>query len=348
MRRVQQPDTRAQEVRAVAKPGFADPAHHRPGARDAAPFGDVGLYHAQRPGRDQGLEGGFAGHVLARRQRRAACVAQPLPVGPGPVGAQGLFDPAQVEALQGPDHRVRAGQVPALVGVDHQRFTCGHVLADPLEIAQVALAPEAYLQLEGAIALGALTRHHLLGRIGVDAAGVDRHVVAIAPEHAPQRQTGPPGDQIPQRQVDAGDGLRDRTVLAGLQGQHRGGRLQVLEAGRRRFEARAHRQRTDHRLDQPGAVFGAARREVAPDLAPAVCALGVFEPHQHGRPVVHHAERRAHRRGDRAAQHVHIDPGDGEGGRYACRGHAGRQAAGVDGGSGQGVRSISRWMKSPR
>jgi hypothetical protein len=69
-------------------------------------------------------------------------------------------------------------------------------------------------------------------------------------------------------------------------------------------------ERREHRLDQAGAVLGAARREVAPRLAPAERAFAVLDANEDGGPVVHDAERRAHRHPHRPAQHMGLDAGD--------------------------------------
>jgi hypothetical protein len=137
---------------------------------------------------------------------------------------------------------------------------------------------------------------------------------AGAPRSASRwRQSGTPARRaarIVQGDVDGRDRLRDRTGLARLDRQHGGARRQRGKGSVRRRERTADDERREHRLDQARAVLGAARRKVAPRLAPAERAVDVLDANQHRGAVVHDAERRPHRHPDRPAQHVHLDAGD--------------------------------------
>jgi hypothetical protein len=134
-----------------------------------------------------------------------------------------------------------------------------------------------------------------------------------AAEHPPQRRLRAPGEHIPQRDIDAGDALRERTSFAGLQRQHRGRGAEMLEhVGRMRHRA-PDQHRRQHFVDQSRTMLGADRWKIAPHLAPAGLAVAVFDANEQRRPVAHLAERRHHRRCQRIAEAECLDAADGEG-----------------------------------
>lgn len=252
---------------------------------------------------------------------------------PRPVGAQRLFEPPEVEGLQLRRHGAGLVQAPGLVGVGHERQVGAQHLAHRGEVRQVALAAEADLELERAVAFGEPRRGQVLRPIGIDAAGIDAHAIVRAAQVAPQRLAGAARAQVPQREVDARDHLRHRARLAGLDREHGGALRQPVEGFGRAVEGAARQQRRHHAVDELRAVLRATGRKVAPDFAPAGGAVAVFHAHEDGRPVMHGAEGGAHGRGDRAAEHEGLD------------------ARGMDRGEGQrlhGFRFISTRMASPR
>ena len=109
--------------------------------------------------------------------------------------------------------RMRGGAVPLLVGVDHQRDVVAEMLADALRRGEVDRAVGlAHLDLDAADAAasdGSRVLQDLLDR-GVEepARGVvARHRVAVRAEELGQREAGALGLQVPQRDVERGDGL---------------------------------------------------------------------------------------------------------------------------------------------
>ena len=114
--------------------------------------------------------------------------------------------------------------------------------------------------------------------------------------------------------------LRDAGSMAGrLQREHLRLFRQLPERGLRRIEFTIRQHRRKDAFDQACAVLGADRREVAPGFAPAGDACIVFRAHEHRRPVMHHAERSAHGRLDRATEHERFERADPHGLRSICR-----------------------------
>jgi ABC-type ATPase involved in cell division len=99
-------------------------------------------------------------------------------------------------------------------------------------------------------------------------------VIGAPPSSRHSWQTGLARKQVPQRDVDAGHRLRDRTDLAGLQHQHLELLRQLVEALLGPFQ-RAPHQAVGEVVDQARAVLGPHRRPVAPDLAPTLRTVGV-------------------------------------------------------------------------
>ena len=101
-----------------------------------------------------------------------------------------------------------------------------------------------------------------------------------------------------------------------LQRQHRRRSAEMIEhLGR--MHHRAPDQHWRQRLvDQAGAVLGADGGKIAPHLAPAMFAVLVLCPHEHGRAIVHPAERGHDRRCERVAVAERLQRADIEG-----RGH---------------------------
>ena len=164
----------------------------------------------------------IAGEVLAGRERNARALAQRLPFGPGPVRAQRLLEPADVERLERRSHVDRVVERPRLVGIDHQVDVVAQRAAHRGDVREIALAAETDLELERAKALVAARRGELGRTIGIEAARIDAHARRRAAQQAPQRLLRAARLQIPQRDVDAGDRLRERPRFAGLQREHRG------------------------------------------------------------------------------------------------------------------------------
>ena len=206
----------------------------------------------------------------------------------------------------------RAGrQVPGLVGVGEQLLAGRQVGRDGPEVERIALPVESDLQLEGAEPgfPGAPDRRHRIGR--VDAAGIDRHDGLFgAAQRDPQRHAPTPRRQVPQRDVDARHDLGQRPRLTGLQGEYPAAFGQERERCLWRLERLPQQQRRDDGLHEPRPMLGAAGREVAPHLAPAMGAVAILEAYQHRRTVRHGAERRADRFVDRRAKDEDLQPGD--------------------------------------
>ena len=217
------------------------------------------------------------------------------------------------------------GQVPGLVDVGHKHRLGAQPVAQRLQIGQVLGIVKTDLELESAVALGVFALHHFQSAFRVDAAGVDRHARLPAAQQAKEWQTGAARAQIPQRQVHARDHLGYWAGLATLQRQHfslaggvgvglgRVGKVLVQQQGR------------DHGVEQAGAVFGATGRKVAPDLAPADCAVRTFGAYKDRRTIMHGAKRGAHRHRAGATQHKSLQADQAQ-----------RQRAGRGQGRGQG------------
>ena len=148
----------------------------------------------------------------------------------------------------------------------------------------------------------------------------------VRAEQARDRRRGAPAHQIPQRDVDGGDALRERPRLAGLLGQHARLRRQVVERRVRRRERAPQQQRQHHGPHQRQPMFAAVRREIAVGLAPAAGAVAISDLHEQHAALVQPRERRDHRPRDRRA--VQMDFGS-RGAECQRRGPGGSARGGV-------------------
>ncbi len=251
----------------------------------------------------------MAAQVFAAGQPQRLRGGEPLPRLRWCIAAHRLFQPQQIEwrhAMTG-GHRFLG--IPGLVGIDHQHRIAAKRIAHVAQVGVIALRPETDLELEGAVALVALGQRQL-GRIGrIDARRIDRHRPrARTAEHAPDRLAGAPREQVPHCHVDAGGDLVQRAGLAGLQHQHGQPRHQRFPDLSGRGPRLARHDGPAVRQQQARSVFGAYRREIAPDLAPAFAAIAVGQPDQHRGSVSHDAERGLHRRIGGGAQDEGIEP----------------------------------------
>src|SRR5262252_3304122 len=89
-------------------------------AGDAPPFADVWLDDAQMPGIDGSIEGLKAEQVLAAGQRNARKHGKLRPMLWRFVSRYRLLDPVQRKMTERLDRRTSRGEVPALIGVDHE------------------------------------------------------------------------------------------------------------------------------------------------------------------------------------------------------------------------------------
>ena len=319
MRRGQQANAGAQVVRAVAQARGGNAVDDTEHPRHAAPLGEIGLDNGDGARRDQRVEGLVADRVFTGGQWNRRRLGQALPLAPGSVGAQRLFEPGRRRSGEPARHPEGRVQVPRLVGIDHHGGVASSGGAHGGEVLDVARLTEANLQLERRVAGGTQRGHRFARPLGVDAARIDGHLTDDrrafgrrgTGEMAPKRQAGAPRREVVHRDVEARDRLRDRAGLACLQGQHGGLERQLGPGGGRRRERSPDHERREQRLDQPGAMFRPARRKVAPRFAPAVGALLVLDAQQHGRPVEHGAEGGAYRHPHRPAQHMGFKLGDG-------------------------------------
>jgi hypothetical protein len=127
--------------------------------------------------------------------------------------------------------------------------------------------------------------------------------------------------EIPQRKINSSNGLGERPGLPALQRQHRGALRESLESLRGTIKLAPDHRRREHLIDEPRSMFGAGRRKVRPDLAPADDAVFVFGANEHRRTVQHAAERGHHRRRERIAIAKRLDCANGEGHLWIQRSH---------------------------
>ena len=319
MKRGDQPDAAAEPMRAEANARRERLAADVETAGKAAPFAQVGLQHLDPAGGDGSIEL-LAAHVLAGRQRHRRNLRQRLPLFGRGIGAQRLFQPHRPERRDRLAHGGGRLEIPALIGVHHQSRIVPECRAQRREVGEIALMAEADLELEGAVALACLGRGKLFRPIGIEAAGIDRQPAdgLAGAEVTIERLARDTRGQVPQRHIDAGQALRDRSRLAALDRQHRKllARAPPNLAGRR--ETAPDQQRRHRCADKPRAMFRADRGEIAPDFAPSFRALRIGGAHQHGGPAVHGAEGGAHGIGDRHAKDARLDGGnrDLSGGRH--------------------------------
>ena len=136
------------------------------------------------------------------------------------VGIERLLDPDEVELFERAADPLGGRAVPLLVGIDHQRHAVADDLPHRLEAAQVAhRVGRAHLDLDPADA--ARDRALAVGDQLVDrrreepARGVVAlHGIAARPEQLGERQPGPLGLHVPERNVERGDRLRREPAAA--------------------------------------------------------------------------------------------------------------------------------------
>ena len=119
--------------------------------------------------------------------------------------------------------------------------------------------------------------------------------------------------QVPQGDVEPGHALGDGPGFGGLDRQHLGlrGQREVSHLGG--GESLADEERGEHRVDEPRAMLGAHRREVAPDLAPAFGAFSVGDADEDRRAVAHDAEGGLHGGVNGGAKNEGFDVGEFQG-----------------------------------
>ena len=114
------------------------------------------------------------------------------------------------------------------------------------------------------------------------------------------------------RRIDAGGDLTKRPPLAGLNRQNVQALRQVCEHTAKLQFTAVSSERPDHIMGQPRAVLGADRRKVAPDFSKTLGAVGIRDPHEHRRPVVHGSERGPNRHRDWGPNDLGLNPGDAQ------------------------------------
>ena len=131
----------------------------------------------------------------------------------GVVGVQRLFDPDEVELLEDAAHPLRGRAVPLLVGVNHQGDVVTKGLADRGHPGDVQFPVGlADLELDGADAQfqrAVRVLDDLVDRRVQEPAGgvVGLHRITVRTKQFGHRQAGALGLEVPQRDVDGGDGL---------------------------------------------------------------------------------------------------------------------------------------------
>jgi hypothetical protein len=129
----------------------------------------------------------------------------------GPVRAQRLFQPGEAELFERRRLLARLTDRPALIDIDGEHMIADQPAQFP-EIAAVALGAETDLQFEGAMAAANRRLRSRHTAVRIDAARIDAHAPRAA-EHPPQRRLRAAGEQVPQGDIDARDGLRERALL---------------------------------------------------------------------------------------------------------------------------------------
>ena len=265
------------------------------------PFGQVGLHHTQAPVPQRGFEDRQVADVLASRQGHGRAGAHGLPVGGGGIRGEGFFHPGELKALELRQQGHGLFPMPGLVGIGGQpaiarRFTRF------VQGAKVQRVIEADLDLEGAVAVPCGTRHGEPGAGGVDAAGVGAHAGGIGAgpaiqrgaQHPMQGLAAPARVQVPKRGVQTRGALVQRAELGRLQPQDAGARRDLgVPCGRMR-PLQPREQRRKNLPQQAAPVQRTAVREVAPDLAPSLRAVGVLHADPQRPAGAHGAERRHH------------------------------------------------------
>ena len=253
--------------------------------------------------------------LLPRAARRCLCAtgsADHFP--PRPVGPDRFFEPCKTEFFQLRCDFERAGGRPSLIGI------CGqHAVADELakrgEIGAIGGGIEADFQFQRTVAPTNRRFGHLPRTRRIDAAGIDtdlhcrcRRAVSTAASCDGGRRVSQTARSIPAIACAKGPGSPDCSASTDV------ACVRVSKTSERVSAAANPRyRRREHFIDEPGAVFGAGRRKIGPDFAPADMAVFVFDANEHRRPVQHPAERRYHRRRQRIAIAKRLDASDGQG-----------------------------------
>ena len=183
-----------------------------PGA-DAANVGHVRFRERHPPGVDQVREFAHRAQVFAGRQRHPAGLGHAAVAGVV-VRRDRLLQPVHPEPRQFPRRGNRLRHAPAHVGIHHQRRRGAHQIAHrryPLQVLAQGVAP--HLHLDRAMALveraAGLLQQLLQRQQQIDPPQVGRHRLRLGrAEQPPQRLLPRQPAQIPQRNVDRGDGER--------------------------------------------------------------------------------------------------------------------------------------------
>jgi hypothetical protein len=276
-------------MRAECLAGFQDVARDSGAGAQAAPFGDIRLNHRKHIVAEHLRKAGMACDILAGGERNARLPAQALPLLPRAVGANGFFQPGEVEFGKQRSKLKRALDRPALIDVCRQ-----HAVADQRaqrgEIGAIACRIEADLQFQRAVAPRHCRLCHVARSRRIDAAGIHLDRPTVTAEQLPQRRIGAPRMQIPDRKIDARDRLRERTGFAGLQRQHRSALRQCRKNLRGIADAAPDNRRRQDFIDQSRPMLRPHRREVRPHLAPPGMAIAVLGANEYRRPIEHPAK----------------------------------------------------------
>src|SRR5215510_7692243 len=124
-------------MRAVAAASGNRSSSNGGAARDAAPFADVWLDHAEMPGIDGSIERLKTQQVLAAGQRNARKHGKLRPMLWRFVGRYRLLDPVQRELTERLDRRTSRCKIPALIGVDHEALARLQTNGDVAHIPQI-------------------------------------------------------------------------------------------------------------------------------------------------------------------------------------------------------------------
>ena len=307
---------RAEVVRAKAQARGARSARATgEHARDAAPLGErrAGRRRA-RATRSAASKASSPISVLAGGQRDRRCAA-PVAAIRSTAGRRAAAPRARpgaklAELLRHDQRRRRASQ--AWLASTITSASAPAAARTAARLARSRAAPKPTLSLNARVPARRSALDHVARPLGIDAAGVDRHracrrrcarrVAASRCARAAVRRAAPRGRagamSTPAIACAIGPGSPDWIASTAVF---------ALDSSRRQprgdANAAADDERREQRLDQARAMLGTARREVAPGLAPADGAVVVLDAHEDRRPVVHDAERGAHRHLDRPAQH---------------------------------------------
>ncbi len=193
-------------VRRQGKPGVRGQRREPKERRDAADPRCVGLNDSPVARVDQRHVLGHRGEHLTCRDRGIEGARQ-IGVADGIPRVQRLLDPHQVERLEFAAHPARPGAVPLLVGIHHER-RIAQVFAQRRHPLQVGLpirlahfdfdAADARVQRRGGLLLDLRDRRLQEAAGGV----VDLAGITVRANQFGQRQAGPAGFEVPQRDVE--------------------------------------------------------------------------------------------------------------------------------------------------